>query len=305
MPALPLLPVVVIASGLLLMAAGGVVLGLRSWRLRARAAAGDRLRLVVAENAPPREEAPGMLAALGRVLVLGPSERRYLAGLLHGAGFHRPQALGVFALVRAVLTLLAPLAAWLALGRDHGPLLAVAAPTAAAVAAWLLPRWFLGSRATRRQAKARNEMAFLADLMVLVLESGVSMDQCLRYATRASAKAAPIVHYGLTILIDDLDKGMGYDEALARWGDRLGIPEGRELAGVFRHSLVYGIELAPALRTFIRDWSERRINDARTSIGRRSAALTVVMVGFFLPPLLILTVGPAVVSALSMKGGAP
>lgn len=291
------------AAALSFVAAGIATLGIHSWRMRTRTMAAERLRVVVEGTSNRPDRRTGLLAALGHFLVLGPSERRQLVNLLHAAGFHRPAAIDWFALSRALLALTAATTVWLLLQERLPPLQAGTGAAAAVIASLLLASHFLKLRAQRRQAKARKEMAFLADLMVLVLESGLSMDQCLRYAARASAKAAPIVHYALEVLIDDLDKGMPYHDALARWGERLGIPEGRELTGVFRHSLTYGTELAPALRTFIRDWRERRINDAREGIGRRAASLTIVMVAFFLPPLLVLTAGPVVVSAFAMKGG--
>ena len=87
--------------------------------------------------------------------------------------------------------------------------------------------------------------------------------------------------------------GAPYDTALEKWGQRIGLEESRELAAMFKQSLVHGTELSSSLRRFANDLSERRLMSARESVGKKSAQLTVVMVMFFLPALIILLGGPA------------
>jgi tight adherence protein C len=69
--------------------------------------------------------------------------------------------------------------------------------------------------------------------------------------------------------------------------------------------LLSGSELGPALRTFTREFSDKRLSSSRASIGRKTAQMTIVMIFFMMPALMIVLAGPAVVAvkgAMSSMG---
>jgi tight adherence protein C len=110
----------------------------------------------------------------------------------------------------------------------------------------------------------------------------------------AEGRAAPIVRMAVAQLVDEIQRGMSYDAALARWADRLGVNGARELAGVLRQSLSQGTELAGTLREFAREFGERRVFAARESIGRKTTQMTIAMLVLLMPALMIVLAGPAV-----------
>lgn len=292
--------VVILAMLLVLFLVGGVFLltaGL--WAVAERNRVAERLR----DLSPPGEtrRATGRhrriylrwLYRLGRPLVGNQTERRELAELLNAAGFPGGEAVTLYALLRMAAALMAGASAGLFMLDPAITALELAAYAALAfIIVFVGLKYVLSAYATSRQAKVRREMAFVLDLMVLVLESGVSLDQCLRHSAQSSAKVAPVVNRGLNVLIHDIGKGTPYETAIERWGERLGVSEGRELAGLFRQSLLYGAELGPSLRGFIDEFANRRLAMARESVGRKAVQLTVVTVVFLLPPLMALIGGP-------------
>ena len=102
----------------------------------------------------------------------------------------------------------------------------------------------------------------------------------------------------MAALVDDLQKGMGYDLALDRWAERLSIQGSRDLAGLFKQTLLYGTEIGPVLREFVREFSERRLATARASVGRQSALMTVVLIVCMMPAVMIMLAGPATVAVM-------
>jgi tight adherence protein C len=98
------------------------------------------------------------------------------------------------------------------------------------------------------------------------------------------------------ILVDDLHKGMAYEAALDRWADRMNVNGARELASLFRQTILHGTELGPALKAFVAEFSEKRISKARDVVGKKTTQMTVVMIFFLMPALMIVIAGPAVVS---------
>lgn len=297
-------PLQLVIGSALLTLVGLVLLAAKAWQ--AQLHANNAERLIALTRPEALESSIGVTARLLRFVgarLIGERDRRDTTILLHAAGFHRPEAPALFILLRLGLAIVATgaMTAWVVLyaTQDSARLW----PVAAGGAAWLLPKMFLGSRGVARQARVRKEMSFLCDLMRLVLESGLSLDQCLRYVAAVCPRTSPSLSHGMHLLIQDIDKGMAYHAAIERWGERLGIPDGRELAAVFQQSLTYGTELAPLLRAFAEEWSERRVAAAREAAGRKATRLTAVMVVFFLPPLMILVISPSVVSVLTMSGG--
>lgn len=148
----------------------------------------------------------------------------------------------------------------------------------------------------RRASAIRRELPPLLDVMLMALDAGVSIDQCMRYVASVSIGTAPVTGEVLRRHIADLDAGMPYDAALDRLGQRLGIDEGQDLAATIKQALFQGGELGTTLRRFSVDLSEKRMAAVREIVGRKGPHLTLIMILFFMPVLLVVLAGPAVVN---------
>lgn len=303
-----MIPVLVIIGAAVILAIPGVYLVLRGARgagedsrisRRLAALGGDYgYRQDIAADEGAREPRFGWLASLA---VGGEKDRKEIGTHLRLAGWYSSSAVVTFALLRLGGALLTILIVAVGIRLQLGPLegLRLAYPFLAGGAVYVLAKrvlvWFGNSRLRR----IRREMPFILDIMMITLESGLSLDQSLRHIALSETSAGPEVQKAVRVLVDDLEKGTPYDVALDKWGERLGIDEGRELAALFKQSLHYGTEIGPSLREFIREFSDKRVSTARESIGRKATQLTGVMVVFFLPALLIILAGPTVTALLS------
>ena len=149
--------------------------------------------------------------------------------------------------------------------------------------------------ADRRANNIRRELPPVLDIMLMALDAGVSIDQCMRYVASVAVRTAPVTSDVLRRHIADIDGGMPYDAALDRLGMRLGIDEGQDFASTIKQALFQGGELGTTLRRFSADLSDKRMSTAREQVGRKAPHLTLVMILFFMPVLLIVLAGPAVV----------
>ena len=147
------------------------------------------------------------------------------------------------------------------------------------------------------------EFPFLLDLMLMMLESGISLDQCFRFIARDEAIAVPHHARLVAMLVADLDRGMRYDQALDRWAARVAVNGARELAALFRQALFQGVELAPALREFVREFTQRRVARAREAMGGITVRMVVLMILFFMPALFVVLGGPPVVAIFDTLRG--
>jgi tight adherence protein C len=244
---------------------------------------------------------PGVL---GRILVFGDKDRQEILDGLRAAGYYAPEAAAVFGALRLAAVLLAAGAATFVLGAA-GTLSGMnwLYPAGAAGVVFILSKATLRWRAATRLRRIRAELPFALDVLLLMLESGISLDQCFRSMAQSDGRAVPLVQEATRAMVDDIQRGMAYDAALERWADRLSVTGVRELTEMFRQTLLYGTELGPALREFVREFAEKRVSTARESIGRKTTQMTVVMIIFLMPALFIVLAAPAVVAILQALSG--
>lgn len=262
----------------------------------------EQLATPGASLAPARDRAEAM-RPLEMLLLCTGKDRIEIGQTLRAAGYYQSGAVAVFAALRLAATLLGggltALVLW-RIGWLHG--IWRIQPFAAAGMIYVLSKSILRSRIAARTRRVGKELPFVLDVMLLMLESGVSLDQCFRHIAQSDLNAAPNVRLATGTLVDDLQKGMAYETALDRWADRLEVDGSAELAGLFSQALLHGTELAPALRAFSREFAERRVNAARETIGKKTTQMTVVMIVFLMPALMIVVAGPAMSAVFHAMG---
>ncbi len=261
-----------------------------------------RLRQQISPSLP----APGF-AARGRTVlegfgrkIAGASSVRALRDLLLRAGFFFPNAVFLFAALRLIATLAAAAAILLpALLRNS----TVSSGNAALsfFFGFFVYRGFtifLKLRSEGRQREIRRELPYVLDLLLMVLDGGVSIDQALHHVSQQIGRVAPLTAQMLAQYITDTEDGLPYDKSLDRLAQRLAVDEGRDFAGLLKQNLFQGGELSQPLRRLAADIGEARLANAREQTGRKSVALTLIMLAFFMPVLLIAIAAPAVTDVL-------
>lgn len=250
-----------------------------------------------AKESAPFLPLPAFFAARGR-------DRNEIAARLRLAGFEGERAVDHFVWMRLGATALGGLAAMLLSRIMWGGFLAQ--PFLILVIAglsFIAAKQVLQFLANSRMQKITAEFPFLIDLMLMMLESGVSLDQCFRAIIKDDASAAPHHARMLRMLVADVDRGMSYELALERWANRVGVSGAKELAGLFRQGLFQGIQLTPALREFAEEFTQRRIARAREATGRIAVRMVVLMILFFMPALFIVLGGPPIATLFDTLRG--
>jgi tight adherence protein C len=208
------------------------------------------------------------------------------------AGYFQPAAKHLFVVLRLAATIAVFVGIWLEASVSSATTLLLAM-----FLAFFTSRLFvilLKLKAESRERALRRELPPLVDFLLMVLNSGVSIDQCLRYVTGTLERTAPLINIVLKRYITDVDSGMAYEAAFERLGQRLGINEGYDLVNLIKQSLLHGGEIMASLESFSVELADKRLAKAREQIGRKSVFLTVAMLAFFMPVLLITLGGPAV-----------
>lgn len=245
----------------------------------------------------PALRSRGWARAAEAALAVGSKDRQEIHLALRQANFTNPNTFGWFVICRMAAALVFGGISALATRHIHMSATAHFIFVFGAFAiAFIISKRILRVFANHRLHEVRKELPFLIDMLVLMLESGVSLDQALRQFSQTTMSSMEHTRRATAGLVDDLQKGMGYDQALGRWADRLAAPSVRDLAALIAQSMAHGTELGPTLRNYSHELAERRLMSAREAVGRKSGQMTVVMVVCLMPVVLIILAGPAVVT---------
>ena len=133
------------------------------------------------------------------------------------------------------------------------------------------------------------------DLLVICVESGLSIEAAFNRVTEEMALSAPIVaeEFGLTSaeLAFFTDRRMALDNLV----DRTGLPAVKSLVTALAQSEKYGTALATSLRVLAQESRDARMMRAEEKASSLPAKLTVPMITFFLPVIFLVVLGPAVI----------
>ena len=221
------------------------------------------------------------------------------ARLVRRAGYFAPAATYEYTAIQVIATAaLAGGGALLGMAW-YGTLLPAAAMGAIGGAVgYGAPMLYVEQAAGRRERRIDRELPFFIDAFVLLVRAGASVEQAFRQLRQLVEHAVPEVHRTLVLLVSDLDNGKSHEASLRKWSERLGHRAGPELSGLLVQSLLHGTSLTQPMVDLADREIERRRMAARERVGKRALHLTVVMVVFLLPPLLVLIGAPGVATLI-------
>ena len=163
---------------------------------------------------------------------------------------------------------------------------------------YLIPMWVLRAAAGSRRAKMAREVPLFIHLLVLLFEAGLSTRQAFASLVREGQGVLPALGQEFEGVLRQLEAGGDIADVLKGMGTALDVPDLEGVLGVLRQVDKYGGEIREPLLEALSVLEERRGLDLREKVNLISGRMTVVMVLFFFPALLIFVAGPAVVSIL-------
>lgn len=170
----------------------------------------------------------------------------------------------------------------------------------AAGAGFWLPMLLLENAIQKRRAALTLSFPDGLDLLLICIDSGLSLDQALRRVADELAQDHPELADELAVTVSELaflpDRRHCFDNLAARSG----AASIKTVALALAQAERYGTPIAATLRAVAQDIRAERITLAEKAAGALPAKLTVPMIVFFLPALLIVILGPAI---LAIAGG--
>lgn len=157
---------------------------------------------------------------------------------------------------------------------------------------------FLGSRnllrwlAERRRRAICEEMPLVLNLMRLLFDAGLSLEHTLKAISEQGKHITPHLANEFSWVLQRIQHGQERGDALEEMSRRLQIDELTETISILKQAARYGGNLRESLMRYIKLMEERRMTTLRDKVGKMSAKLSVVMMLFMFPALVLFLAGP-------------
>ncbi len=191
---------------------------------------------------------------------------------------------------------------WMLAETDKHRSMAIMLSLAALVFAVLLPRWILRGLAAARQRRIKAEVPMLIHLLALLFEAGLSTRQALASLIREGSGVLPEIGREFELAIRQIEAGADTPNVLKGVADSMAVDDLSTVLSVLRQVDRYGGEIREPLLETLEVLEQRRSLDLRERVNLLSGRMTVVMVLFFFPALLVFVAGPAFLALIRALG---
>lgn len=165
-----------------------------------------------------------------------------------------------------------------------------------------LPEWVLKRRVDSRIATINRSLPDLLDLLVISVESGLSLEHALTDTARDLKMAHPVVSEELAVFQLETQAGTSRTEALRNLGRRTREPEMRKLTALLIQAERFGSSISRVLRTQARYMRMRRRQRAEELAHKVGVKLIFPIFFLIMPSVFLVTAGPAVLFLMNNLG---
>lgn len=298
--------------------ATAVVAAIRIWRIGERedrekrlfqALHGDWFRHAKPERPrrPPWYQLLGAKIASTKIIGTAKQERLLTALVAAGIKGHGHLA----ALITGKLcsgTVFVPLC-WLLL--DWGrlfvgaPALRLAVMAGAFILGWRFPEVLLSRFAMRRRRRLETGMPDALDLLVICAAAGLSLDHAIEQVGRVLRPSSPEVAKEFAATAAEMRVLPVRGQALANLADRSDLASLRSIVVTLNQSIKFGTSLTDSLRVLAAEMRAERLARFEERAARLPVLLTLPLMAFVLPSLMVVIGTPLVLRIVDMLGTAP
>ena len=163
------------------------------------------------------------------------------------------------------------------------------------------PSIFLTNQIKKRQMEIQRVFPDALDLMLICVESGMSIEQAMRKVSEEVGQRSVAVAEEFALATAELsylqDRRVAY-ENLAK---RTGLSGVKAVTTALIQAERYGTPLAHALRVMAQENRDIRMAEAEKKAAALPPKLTVPMIVFFLPVLFVVILGPAAIKVMAIQ----
>jgi len=166
------------------------------------------------------------------------------------------------------------------------------APMFALGLGYLAPKRVLAAAAQRRQKQAVAEIGTFIPLLRILFESGMAVEQALRVLSNEGQRLLPVLSSELRVMLVRVDSGLELGDELNKAAAQLGVDEFSDTCVILNQLIHQGGGAMKSLLSLKQLLDDRRLTRLQEYISKLSGKMSVVMMVFLFPALLIVIAGP-------------
>ena len=184
---------------------------------------------------------------------------------------------------------------------DQPTMVKVGACIAAAYVGMQLPLILLKNKIQRRQLSIRRAFPDTLDLLLICVESGMSIEAAFRKVSDEIGTQSVALAEELTLTTAELSYLPDRRQAYENLAKRIDLDGVKSVCMALQQSERYGTPLATMLRVMAQENRDMRMSEAEKKAAGLPPKLTVPMILFFLPVLFVVILGPAAIKVMALK----
>ncbi len=165
---------------------------------------------------------------------------------------------------------------------------------------YLVPQIMLTNAVTKRQKLLQRAYPDTLDLIVICVESGMSIEAAFSKVTDQMAESSSEMSEEMGLTSAELAFLNDRRQAFENLSERTGLPSFKSLATTLLQAERYGTPIANGLRVLAQENRDNRMSLAEKQAAALPAQLTVPMIIFFLPVLFIVIAAPAAIQIIAI-----
>lgn len=163
---------------------------------------------------------------------------------------------------------------------------------------YFLPKYWITRRVETRKEEITQGFPDSLDMLLVCVEAGQSLDQAIVRVAKELRASYPSLADEFEIVSYEMKAGKDKASVLSDMGERCGVQDVASFVTVLIQSTSFGTSIAEALRVYAGEMRDKRVMRAEEAANKLPTKMTLATMMLTVPPLLIILVGPSVVSIL-------
>lgn len=160
----------------------------------------------------------------------------------------------------------------------------------------LAPKRVLKTRAAVRMKAIDEELSLFVQMLRILFDSGLAVEQALKVLSTDAEKVLPELTKEIRPILRRAEQGLDLGEELQKSSQALQHTDYTDVVVIIRQMLKQGGSARASLTKMVELIEGRRLSGMQEKVSKLSAKMTVVMIVFFFPALVILLAGPGFIS---------
>src|SRR5438477_9132047 len=171
-------------------------------------------------------------------------------------------------------------------------------PVVAFALGYLLPDMWLTWRVSARQRQLRRGLPDALDLLVICVEAGLGLDQALLKVSKEMKISHSELSEELQFVNLEMRIGKTRIDALRELARRTGLDDIKALTAMLIQTERFGTSVAQSLRVYSDDMRIKRRQRAEEMSAKTSVKMVPALVFFIFPALMVVILGPAIITLM-------